>query len=48
MRKARCVECGKPIEHDAKALLLHSDKCHRKEKQVQDQQEEQIGYGESI
>jgi DNA-directed RNA polymerase subunit RPC12/RpoP len=42
MRKTRCVECGKPIEHDAKALLLHSDKCHHKVKQVQDQQEEQV------
>jgi len=31
MGKTRCVECGKQIEYDAKALLLHSDKCHRKE-----------------
>jgi hypothetical protein len=42
MTKTRCVECGKPIQHDAKALLLHFDKCHHNEKQVQDQQEEQI------
>lgn len=43
MRKTRCVECGKSIEYDAKALLLHADKCHRKEEQEQHQLEEQIG-----
>jgi len=30
IRKTRCVEYGRPVEHNAKALLLHSEKFHRK------------------
>jgi hypothetical protein len=43
MRKTRCVECGKPVEHDAKALLLHSEKYHHKKEQEHQRLEEQLG-----
>jgi hypothetical protein len=46
MRKTRCVECGRPVEHNAKALLVHSEKFHRNKEQGQQRLEEQLEEGQ--
>lgn len=46
MRKTRCVECGRPVEHNAKALLVHSEKFHRKKEREQQRLEEQLEEGQ--
>jgi hypothetical protein len=46
IRKTRCVECGRPVEHNAKALLVHSEKFHHKKEQGQQRLEEQLEEGQ--